>query len=129
VFKNGMLAMPQKYLRNVAQMKHYVSIANTIRYRDLVAKRATGYGDSMLTGQSPIFAYGVPVEGAAMLAAGASGTSGLFTFPQNLIMGIQRDIQIETDRDIRAREIIIVLTARVALAIEETDAVVKYTNI
>ena len=39
------------------------------------------------------------------------------------------DITIEYDKDIRARNFIIVLTARVAYEIEEADAVVKYTNI
>lgn len=129
LFKAGMLAMPQKFLRNVGQMKHLVSIANTIKYRDLVAQRATGYGDAMLTGQQPIFAYGVGVEGAPMLAAQGSGNSGIFTYPQNLIFGLQRQIQVETDKDIRSREIIIVLTLRAALQIEEEDATVKYINI
>ena len=41
----------------------------------------------------------------------------------------QRDIRVETDKDIRSREYIIVLTCRVALGIEEETAVVKYTNI
>jgi hypothetical protein len=54
---------------------------------------------------------------------------GFLTFMQNLIFGIQRDIRVETDRDIRSREFIIVLTARVALQIEDIDATVKYTNI
>lgn len=129
LFKAGMLAMPQKYLRNVGQMKHFVSVANTIKYRDVVAQRATGYGDSMLTGQQPIFAFGSPVEGSPMLAAQGTGNVGIFTFPQNLLFGIQRQIQVETDKDIRSREIIIVLTLRAALQIEEEDATVKYTNI
>lgn len=129
MFQSGMLAMPQKYLRNVAQMKHIISVANTIKYRGKVAERATGYGDSMLTQGGPIFAHGVPVEAAPMLAAQGSGNQGIFTYPQNLIFGIQRQLQVETDKDIRSREIIIVLTARVALGIEEEDATVKYTNI
>lgn len=129
LFKNGLLAMPQRYHRNLNQMKHFVSVANTIKYRDNVAQRATGYGDSMLTGTQPIYAFGVGVEAAPMLAAVGSGNSGIFTFPQNLIFGIQREIRVETDKDIRSREYIIVLTARVALQIEEEAATVKYTNI
>lgn len=129
MFQAGMLAIPQKYLRNVAQMKHIVSVANTIKYRGKVAQRATGYGDSMLQQGGAIFAYGVPVEAAPMIASQGSGNVGIFTYPQNLIWGIQRQLQVETDKDIRAREIIVVLTARVALQIEEEDATVKYTNI
>lgn len=129
MFEAGLLAMPQKYLRNLAAMKHFVSVANTIKYRGKVAKRATGYGDSMLEHGGPIYASGVPVEAAPMLAAQGGGTSGLFTHPQNLLFGLQRQIQVETDKDIRSREIVIVLTLRAALEIETADAVVKYTNI
>jgi hypothetical protein len=131
MFKNGMLAVPQKYLRNLSAMRHFVSKANTIRYRDLVAQRSTGYGDSMLTGQAPIFAYGAPVDSADMLGgANVGGSSkGFFTYPQNLLFGIQRQLQVETDKDIRSREIIIVLTARVAVQIDDEDATVKYINI
>ena len=129
LFKNGLLAMPQRYHRNLNQMKHFVSVANTIKYRDVVANRGTGYGDSMLTGTQPIYAYGVAVEQAPMLAAVGSGNQGLFTFPQNLLFGIQRDIRVETDKDIRSREYIIVLTCRVATQIEDEAATVKYTNI
>ena len=129
LFKNGLLAMPQRYHRNLNQMKHFVSVANTIKYRDVVANRGTGYGDSMLTGTQPIYAYGVAVEQAPMLAAIGSGNQGIFTFPQNLLFGIQRDIRVETDKDIRSREYIIVLTCRVATQIEDEAATVKYTNI
>ena len=129
MFQAGLLALPQKYHRNLSQLKNWISVANGIKYRSLVSKRATGYGDAMLTGNGPIFAHGVTVETAPMLAAVGSGTSGILTFPQNLIFGIQRDIRIETDKDIRSREYIIVLTARVALGIETEDAAVKYTNI
>jgi len=129
MFKTGMLAMPQKYLRNLASMKHFISVANTIKYRDVVSNRGTGYGDSMLTGQAPIYAFGVGVDPAPMLAAVGAGNSGIFTFPQNLLFGIQRDISIETDKDIRSREYIIVLTLRAALQIEDEAATVKYINI
>lgn len=129
MFQAGMLAMPQRFLRTVANMKHVVSVANTIKYRGKVADRATGYGDSMLTQGGPIFAYGTPVEAAPMLAAQGTGNSGFFTNAKNLVFGIQRQLQVETDKDIRAREIIIVLTARVAMQIEEEAACVKYVNI
>lgn len=129
MFSNGLLALPQKYHRNLQSLSHFVSVANTIRYRTLVAARSTGYGDSMLTQQQPIYAQGVPVLAAPMLAGVSSGTQGLLTFPKNLLFGIQRTIRVETDRDIRSREFIVVLTARVAVQIEEEDACVKYTNI
>jgi hypothetical protein len=51
------------------------------------------------------------------------------THPLNLIFGVQRQIHIESDKDIQAREYIIVLTARVDLQVEEELAGVKYINL
>jgi HK97 family phage major capsid protein len=129
LFANAMLAMPQKYLRNLAQMKAWISVANTIRYRQRVAQRQTGYGDSALQNNIPLQAHGLTIEGAPMLAADNIGAMGLVTFPKNLIWGIRRDISVETAKDIRSREYIIVLTMRVATQIDDADAVVKLENI
>jgi len=126
---NALLALPQKYLKYVAQMRAFVSMANTIRYRQQVAKRLTGAGDSAMMGTLPLYAHGVQMEGAPMLAADNIGATGLLTFPQNLVFGIRRDITVETDKDIRSREYIIVLTLRAGLQIDMEDAVVKFENI
>jgi hypothetical protein len=56
-------------------------------------------------------------------------TDMLFTFPKNLIFGVQRDIMIETDKDIRSRVLIIVLTMRIALEIEEAEAAVRVSDL
>lgn len=129
LFTNAMIALPQKYLRNLPQMRGFVSMANTLKYRSNVSKRWTGYGDSALQQDVPLMAHGLRIEGAPMLAAAQDGTSGLVTFPQNLLWGIRRDITIETDKDIRSREYVIVLTLRAAVQIDDVDAVVKLTNI
>lgn len=125
VFKAGVKAMPDKYLRNRAALTHFISTDNETEYRDTYANRQTALGDAMLQGTGGIFAYGSGVAGAPMMPA----ASGLYCNPQNLIFGIQRRITLEYDKDIRARTFIVVLTCRVGFQIEETDAVVKYTNI
>jgi len=129
LFANAMLAMPQKYMRNLGALRAFVSVANTIRYRQNVSKRQTGYGDSALQNDIPLSAHGLRVEGAPMLAADSIGATGLVTFPKNLLWGIRRDISVETDKDIRSREYIIVLTMRVAVQIDDADATVKLENI
>jgi len=125
LFKNGMLAMPNKYLRNRAAMRHFLSPGQEIAYIDTLAERATTLGDT--SGESRIKSspFGVPLEAVALMP----DTYGFFTYPQNLIWGIQRQIMIETDRDIRARALVVVLTLRIAFEIEEEEACVKYTNI
>jgi hypothetical protein len=94
-------------------------------YRVQLSSRGTGLGDAVLTGAAPVPVLGVPLRGVALMP----NTSGLLTNPQNIVWGIQRNVRIERDRDIRARSWIIVLTARIALAIEEVDAVVKLINL
>lgn len=125
VFEAALLAMPQKYLRNLARLRNFLPVAQTIKYRANVAKRATGYGDSALSESGQLTAFGVPVEAAPLMPA----ATGLFTFPENILFGIQRSITIETDKDIRSREIIIVLTARIDCLWDDEDAVVKMINI
>lgn len=129
MFDAGLLALPQQYLRFMNKMKHWVTPATRIRYRANVAKRATGYGDAALQQDIALYAGGIPIEAAAMLSVVGTGNQGLMTIPDNLIFGIQREVRVETDKDIRSREYIIVLTARVALQIEDELATVKYTNI
>lgn len=125
MFKNGVIAMPDQYLRNRAAMKHFVSVDNETEYRDVMAVRETTLGDAMATGNNPVYAFGSQVEAAPLMPA----ASGLFTIPNNLIFGIQRQISVEVDKDISARVFIIVLTARVDFQIEEEEAVVRYSNI
>lgn len=53
----------------------------------------------------------------------------LLTHAANFIVGIGRDVRIERDRDIYARTDLYAITSRVAVQIEETDALVKAVNI
>lgn len=129
LFTNALLALPQKYLKYLPRMRGFISVANTIRYRQKVSQRQTGYGDAAMQDQIPLFAQGLRLEGAPMLAADNIGASGLVTFPQNLIFGIRRDVKVETDKDIRSREYIIVVTLRAGLQIDDSDALVKLENI
>ena len=126
---NALLALPQKYLKYLPMMRGFISMANTIRYRQRVSQRMTGAGDSAMMGTLPLYAHSLQLEGAPMLAADDIGATGLVTFPKNLIFGIRRDISVETDKDIRSREYIIVLTLRAGLQVDDTDAIVKLVNI
>lgn len=126
VFKDGMKCMPNKYLRNRAAMRHFVSPHAQVEFADTMADRATAYGDQRVQGWvSPISAYGINVEAVALMP----NANGLLTYPKNIIWGVQRQIMIETDRDIRARVLIVVLTLRCDIQFEEDDAVVKYSGL
>lgn len=125
IFKAGVKVMPDQYLRNRSALNHYVSVDNETEYRDTIADRATGLGDSAVTGFNPLFAFGSPVIAAPLMPEG----KGLYTNPLNLIMGIQRAVSLEFDKSITERVYIIVLTARVDFQVEETEAGVAYNNI
>lgn len=125
MFKNGMKAMPDQYLRSKAQMAHYVSWDQETEYKDTLADRQTGTGDAFVQGNSPATPFGVPLKAVSLMP----DDEGLFTHPHNLLFGIQRRITMEFDKNISSRVFIIVMTARVALQVEETDAGVIYTNI
>ncbi len=124
-WKQGLQAMPDQYLRNRPAMRHLCSVDNEIAYRDSLANRETALGDAQIQGTSPVFGFGVQVDAASLMPA----ANGLTTNPLNMIFGIQRDIHVETDKDISARVYIIVLTMRMDFKYEEEEAVVKYTNI
>lgn len=125
ITKAAIKLMPSRFMRDSNSMVHFVSVPNETEMRDVLASRQTGLGDMHTTGKNPLYLFGTQVQGAAMMPAAYS----LFTNPLNLIFGIHRNISIEFDKDIRSREYIIVLTARVDFQIEEEPAVVKVTNI
>ena len=125
VFNNLKKALPTKYRRNLAAMRFFSSMDRESDYRLGVASRGTGLGDSILTNDTPIPVLGVPLRSAALMP----NANIVFTDPQNIIFGIQRNVRIEQDRDIRSREVIIVLTTRVGLQVEQEDAAAKVINL
>jgi hypothetical protein len=125
LFKAGKKAMPKEYLRNSRRMKHYVSVDQETEYRDTLADRATALGDKMVEGSTTAMAYGAEIVPIPLMP----DAQGLYTDPLNLIFGVYRDISMEYDKDIEARIYKIVLTARIAYQIEESDALVHYSNV
>lgn len=124
LLKNGVKAMPDKYLRDRNALMQMVSIDNETDLRELFAARQTALGDAQAQGTTPLYIHGSRVVGVPMMPT----ESGLYVNPNNLIMGIQREISLEFDKDIQTREYIIVLTARIANAVEEIDAAVQYQD-
>jgi hypothetical protein len=126
VFKNGIKTLPDQYKQLLQSLKHFVSMDNFTEYQDTRANRETSGGD-LINEQTTnnLWALGTRVEGAAQMPA----AQGLFTNPQNMIFGIQRQMSMEVDKIITERVFVIVLTARIDFKFEEEEAVVKYTGI
>ena len=125
IFKAGIVSMPNKYLRKRDAMRFYVSPNMELEYADSLADRATPLGDANIQRNMFNYAYGVPVKPVSLMP----DAKYLFTFPKNIIFGVQRDIMIESDRDIRTQVLIVVVTMRIDLAYEEEDAVVTASGL
>lgn len=125
LFKQGLQSLPPEYHRDRASMRHFLSVDNEIEYRDTLAARATGLGDNTITGFNPVFGFGVPLQPVHLMP----NDHGILCNPLNLVMGIQRQITLEYDKDISARVYKLVLSARIAVVVEEDDAAVVYNNI
>lgn len=125
VVKSVVKAMPDKYLRDRAQMVHFVSVDNETELRDTYGNRQTAMGDQHVQGNLPLYVFGSKVEGAALMPAANS----IYCNPLNLIFGVQRNVMMEFDKIISERVYQIVVTMRVATQIEEETAAVKVTGI
>lgn len=121
----GLDALEPKYKRNIGQLKYYVPHNTESQYRLKVGNRQTALGDATLTGDTRAKVMGVSLEPVAALG----GTQAILTDPKNLIVGIQRDITIEWDKDIRAQEYFFVVSLRVDCAIEDEKACVQLMNL
>lgn len=125
MFANGLIAMPDQYLRDRSAMANFVSWDREIQYQNSLGGRETALGDARITTAGPVFGHGVPVSPVPQMP----NVSGLLMNPLNMIWGIQRQVSIEVDKDITSRTFIVVLTIRCDFLYEEEEAVVKYTNV
>jgi hypothetical protein len=125
VFTAALKLMPFKYRRNPAALRWYCSGNQEINYRNEIWERATPIGDRIIEGTTPVYAYGIPV----MPTVWMPDATMVLTFPKNIVMGIHRDIMVETAKDIRRRVLVVVLTMRVDYKLEEEDATVRMYGI
>lgn len=124
-FNAAILALPAKYRRDISAFRFFLSPNAKQTWKNEVAQRQTNLGDAALQGQLDVAAHGVPLVGVPLMPSGL----GIFTNPQNLIMGVQREVMMETDRDIENQVMKFVFSARVDFQIEEEDMSVKLTNL
>lgn len=124
-FANLQLAVPTKYMGNLSAMKYYVHHYKEIAWRQALAARGTALGDVNVTGNSPVPAMGVPLQRVAQMPA----SQILFTDPKNIIMGIQRNMRLETERYARSRMTAFIFTLKVGFQLEQEDATAKLINL
>lgn len=140
-------AVPSKYIRDPKAWRIWTSRNIDLAWKNKIAARNTVAGDRFLLENTNATALGYTIEPVAMMpedltydptpcvTPNSSGDEvenlgeALFTHPQNIVIGFTRQVQMEQDKDISARQHIIVVTMKVDVAIEETDAVGKLINL
>jgi hypothetical protein len=125
LFANMIKALPTKYWKLLNRYRFYTSKPKEIDYRMSIAQRQTALGDGIITGTTPVSVLGVSLASAAYMPSG----NVVLMIPNNLIVGVQRQLRMEFDKDVRERAFIIVVTMRLAIKFEEEDMVVKATNV
>ena len=125
-FSVALKALAPKYRRNKASMKFYTTHDVDQDYRELVAARQTGLGDAAIQGiNGNMRVHGVEIVPCSLMREGTV----VLANPQNIIFGIQRQIRVESERLISERQLKVVLTARVAVQLEDEEATVKMTDL
>jgi len=129
--------VPAKYIRDINAWRIYTSRNIDLAWKNAVASRNTVAGDRFLLQNTNATALGYVIEPIAMmpenLSYGATPVTGLgqalLTHPKNIVVGFTRKVQMEYDKDISARQFIIVVTLKVDTQVEETDAMARLINL
>lgn len=123
--------MPQKYRRQ-GGLAFLTSGNAAIDYADSLSNRQTPLGDEALVRKAvgEYMTYPViPVPLMPENLGSGNKTDAILMDPKNFHVGMHRDIRIETDRDISARQFVIVATLRVGCKLAHEPATVKATEI
>ncbi len=133
MLKDAIKAMPSQYNRMKRNQRFLTSEDAQIDYHDYLSDRATALGDKNVQDDS-LDQYGnrkilpVPVF-PDNLGGGTDETVVLLLDPKNAIWGLWRKVRVETDRDIRTGEWIMVVTVRAGFQYQKEEAVVKVIGV
>lgn len=123
--------MPDEYAASQsAKLAYFTNRQARIDYKDSLADRATGLGDLMIQ-QADVVKYSDrPIYAVPEFPVDiSSNTCALLCDPENLHLGVLRQIKLKVDEDISAGVVIIVCTVRFDAKWAEAGAVVKGYNI
>lgn len=132
-FVDILRTMPEEFREDEDQLKFITSVGATDDYRASLAARATSVGDEMLASQRVLRPLDIELIKVPLmpkdLGAGTDETAVLLYHPMNVNVGFYRGITIETDKDIKARVYIVVMTMRLDFKYTHEPAVVKGTGV
>lgn len=136
-YSKAVRSLPSKYKRKggLAALRFFHNDNVEQDYLDALTARATALGDAVITGKAgESYAYGkVPLVSVPSMpiTLGATGALGggnycdtILTHWQNFIMGIQREVKIETERQAADEANYFFYSIRVDFKIENVNAAV-----
>lgn len=131
-------AIPEKYFRSGGYI-WLTSRGVDLSWREYLTDRETALGDMFVVTNAEAKALGRTIHTSPFMPSAVEVTNGTmgvgdnsFLFllqPKNIIMGIWRNLLIETDKDIERQVYKIVLSMRVGLTVEEPDAIGVLENV
>lgn len=125
LFNRGYKALPKLYRGQRGNLAFFGTSTVEADYSEVIANRPTGLGDAFMQGGDGLRPGGIPFKVADYMPDNVS----LLTNPKNIIVGIRKSFTLEADKDIRAGVIIFVMRTKLAIEIEEEEAVSKVYNI
>jgi HK97 family phage major capsid protein len=127
--------LPKKYRRDMGKLRWIVSPNAALDIRGDAAARSTGLGDSLYAGGN-YAPHGIPMleipslpEDLAVTGTNSTGTFIWLADPKNFIYVVQRALQVHTLYVPRYDRWEVTAFMRTDFLVENTDAVVKATNI
>lgn len=138
-FAKARRRMPAIYkLEGLANLRFFTNDQVEEDYIEALAERSTALGDTAILGQAPIQWGKIPIVSCPLMANtldadgklnGGSLTDCMLTHKDNLIIGIHRDIEMETERSAADKATYFFYSLRADLAIENVNAIVLIKNL
>lgn len=121
--------MPKQYRKDRSKLCFLLPSDAELHYRNVLGSRATQYGDVMRAEGKQINVLGVPVVGLPQLPVSSYLGTGLLVDTKNIAIGFNRQVTFETQPDITAGLLHVVVSLRMDAKFIVEDAAVKCTNI
>lgn len=133
IWREMLRALPNRYMRNKSDYAIYTSVDSAADYFNSLTNRMGPQADQDIRRGGDSDWWSMPIRPVPLMlenvGTGSHCTTPLMLDPKNAHVGMQRTVRMETDRDIRARAVIIVITVRFGCKYKEEAAIVKATNV
>lgn len=122
------LALPEEFRGDYSALRLMMGDSPETRYRQDLAARVGAVGDQYLQGNDPITQLSIKFmtipEWPITLAPG-NLTDAVLLDPKNFIVSFWRKIEMDQEKNVRARKITLLWSYRVGMEYEEEEATVK----